>query len=215
MAQEKASHTVERDASPHPARARLGRAGGRKRGLLTPFVVTFSAFLLFLLEPMAGKLALPRFGGAPSVWIACLAFFQLSLLLGYVYVHTITRRASAWAIHIHSALLVASLSVLPILGGPTSRPRRAISAGPITTGNVGRGVGLPFVMLAATSLLIQVRAASHVEDSRAASRLFALSNIGSLLALVMYPLVVEPRLPMAPRERSGRGSMVASSGSHS
>ena len=197
MAQEKASHTVERDASPHTARARLGRAGGRKRGLLTPFVVTFSAFLLFLLEPMAGKLALPRFGGAPSVWIACLAFFQLSLLLGYVYVHTITRRASAWAIHIHSALLVASLSVLPILAGPTSRPD--VQHHPVRSllGMLGTAVGLPFVMLASTSLLIQVRAASHVEDSRAASRLFALSNIGSLLALVMYPLVVEPRLPMA------------------
>src|SRR5437867_6435568 len=91
--------------------------------LLNALTVFLSAFLLFQVEPLIGKIILPWFGGVAAVWTVCLLFFQVALLLGYLYAHFLTRRyppqTQGW---IHTALLVASLLVLPILPKNSWKP---------------------------------------------------------------------------------------------
>src|SRR5437764_12241632 len=84
-----------------------------------PLAVFLGAFLLFLVQPMAGKRVLPRFGGGPSVWTACMLFFQLLLLGGYAYAHAISsrlsRRAQGW---LHASLLILAAASLPLFARP-------------------------------------------------------------------------------------------------
>jgi len=154
------------------------------------------AALLFAVEPMAAKVMLPVLGGSSAVWLASLCFFQCVLLLGYGYAYQLT---GLWVGRerllgrVHCGLLaigVVSLvglrgGVVGWMGGATGRPAAAIFAG------LAGMVGLPFLLLSATSPLLQVWAAGR-SGGRVPYRLFALSNVGSLLALVAYPLVVEP-----------------------
>jgi hypothetical protein len=153
-----------------------------------------SAFLLFLIEPMAAKRLLPILGGSSAVWLTCLVFFQTTLLLGYLYAHwlnrsTFTRRRRS----LHIALLAAAtatlaLPVLQSLNG-TTHPVTTIFTTLATT------IGLPFLLLASTSPLLQVWLARW-EGGPVWYRLFALSNVGSLLALLAYPTLVEPHLTL-------------------
>lgn len=155
-------------------------------------IIFASAFLLFLVQPMLGKMILPWFGGAAGVWIVCLLFFQAVLLLGYCYAHVLVHGFSARTqIRLHSALLAASLLALPIL------PRQALKP---HTPNYPEGrillllavtAGLPYLLLSSTSPLLQAwYARSRVHGTP--YRFYALSNIGSLLALIGYPILVEP-----------------------
>jgi hypothetical protein len=162
--------------------------------LLLASTVFLGAFLLFLIEPLFAKLILPRFGGAAAVWAACLMFFQCALLLGYLYADLTSRRLTpALQSQLHIALLLLSTLFLPIAPRlseslrATSDPTLAI----LTL--LSFSIGLPFVLLSATSPLAQIwhaRASAQGEPYH----LFALSNLASLLALLSYPLLIEPHV---------------------
>jgi len=162
--------------------------------LLNALTIFLSALLLFQVEPLIGKVILPWFGGVAAVWTVCLLFFQVVLLLGYLYAHLLTChfgwRAQGW---IHAALLAVSLLVLPILpknswkpAGPEHPALRIIEV-------LVLAVGLPFFVLSATSPLLQSWWASIRRDE-GVYRFYALSNAGSLLGLLTYPVLIEPRL---------------------
>ena len=150
-----------------------------------------SAFLLFLVQPILGKQILPWFGGAPAVWTTCLLFFQMLLLGGYVYAHGLTAwlKPRAQAL-LHVALLAASLWFLPIVADPSYRS--AVESSPTwqILALLGFTVGAPYFLISATGPLLQAWfARTH---SGSPYRLYALSNVGSLLALLSYPFLVEP-----------------------
>lgn len=156
-----------------------------------------SAFLLFLIEPIAAKQILPTLGGSSAVWMTCLVFFQLLLLLGYLYAHILTtyipaKRQPIVHIVLLSVAIFRSLFQLgahPNLFNASEHPVHAIFAVLTST------IGLPFLLLASTSPLLQVWLARR-ENSAVKFKLFALSNVGSLLALLLYPTLVEPRLTL-------------------
>jgi len=163
-------------------------------------VVFAAAFLLFLVEPMAAKQLLPVLGGSSAVWVTCLVFFQATLLLGYLYAHWMARRGRVW---VHVALLGLAVAVLALpwvlrARGTTFELTASAADHPVTMifGVLGVTIGLPFLMLGSTSPLLQVWWARR-EGGVVPYRLFALSNAGSLLALAVYPLVVEPHMTLA------------------
>ncbi len=149
-----------------------------------------SAFLLFLVQPMLAKQMLPVFGGASSVWIACLVFFQLWLLAGYAYADWLTKLTSRRQAWVHTALLAAA--ALSLLGHAS--PMRSSGSFPSLTIFLSllRSVGLPYLALASTSPLLQSWWVRR-NGSRVPYGLFALSNLASLLALLLYPWRIEPR----------------------
>jgi len=156
--------------------------------------VFLAAFLLFLIEPLFAKLILPRFGGAAAVWAACLVFFQCALLLGYLYADVTSRRlTSQRQAQLHIVLLVLSLLFLPI--APRFLQAQRANGDPATTILLllTVSIGLPFVLLSATSPLAQVWYA-RTSAQREPYHLFALSNLASLLALLSYPLLIEPHI---------------------
>jgi hypothetical protein len=173
-----------------------------------------SAFLLFLLQPIIAKAILPWFGGTAAVWTTCLLFFQLGLLVGYLYAHWSIRylRPAKQGL-LHLILMAVSILTLPILPGENWKPEGnedptwRILFFLLTT------VGLPYVLLSTTGPLLQawyaLRSHSGADASAQALddteqnatkkqpfpyRLYALSNVGSMLALLGYPVLVEPYL---------------------
>lgn len=162
--------------------------------MLLSSTVFLGAFLLFLIEPLFAKLILPRFGGAAAVWAACLVFFQCALLLGYLYADVTSRRlAPARQTQLHMALLLLALLFLPI--APRFLQLQRAGGDPASTILVllTVSIGLPFVLLSATSPLVQVWYA-RASAQREPYHLFALSNLASLLALLSYPLLIEPHI---------------------
>jgi hypothetical protein len=165
----------------------------RSTAVLHGLVIFLNAFLLFQVEPLLGKIILPWFGGAAAVWSVCLLFFQTALLLGYLYAHVLTRRLAPRAqARLHIVLLVLSLAWLPIAPSIVWKPTSAADPSLRILLSLSASVGLPFLLLSATSPLLQAWQAR----SGAASpyRLYALSNAGSMLALLSYPVLIEPRL---------------------
>ncbi|HEY2976768.1 MAG TPA: hypothetical protein VGJ35_02290, partial [Burkholderiaceae bacterium] len=165
--------------------------------LLHGLTIFLSAFLLFLAQPILAKLILPRFGGGVAVWATCLVFFQAALLLGYAYAHQLVRRDGITKLrYAHLVLLLASLALLPIIPAPhepwpaNGAPGVQILVLLIAT------IGLPFTLLATTSPLLQAWIASG-PAGRNPYRLFAVSNLASLAALVLYPWLIEPWLRTA------------------
>lgn len=168
----------------------------------TPFfalVIFFSAFLVFLVEPLAGKLILPLLGGAPAVWNTALAFFQLALLAGYAYAHALQRHVASlkrqWLIHL--GVLGLALFSLPL--GLTARLGPPDAAHPAlwVMGVLTLSIGAPFVALSATAPLVQAwfaRTARGGATGEVAQvyALYAASNLGSLVALIAYPALIEP-----------------------
>src|SRR5689334_16747493 len=162
--------------------------------LLLASTVFLGAFLLFLIEPLFAKLILPRFGGAAAVWAACLVFFQCALLLGYLYADLTSRRLTPpRQAQLHIALLLLSLLFLPI--APRFSESHRAGSDPASTILVllSVSIGLPFVLLSATSPLAQIWYARG-SAQREPYHLFALSNLASLLALLSYPLLIEPHV---------------------
>jgi hypothetical protein len=153
-----------------------------------------SAFLLFQVQPIITKLILPWFGGAAAVWSVCLLFFQSVLLVGYLYAHLLTQhfqpRTQAW---IHSTFLAASLFVLPILPRAGLKPTGWEDPASRVLLVLLISIGLPYFLLSSTSPLLQAWLARSGE-STTPYRLYALSNAGSLLGLLSYPVAVEPRI---------------------
>jgi len=162
--------------------------------VLAVVTTSLSAFLLFEVQPMIAKLILPWFGGSAAVWTTALVFFQVMLLLGYFYAHGLTRRfRPPQQLAIHAGLLAVSLLALPVLPNSTWRP--AGSEDPVwrILGLLLATVGLPYFMLAATSPLVQAWLGRGEQlESRTLYRYYALSNVASLVALLAYPVVIEP-----------------------
>jgi len=171
-------------------------AGGQLRlaSWLCGATIFLSAFLLFLVQPILGKIVLPWFGGSAGVWAACLVYFQASLLAGYAYAHWLRRWLSPQRqLLVHAVLLAVSLFFLPIL--PSTIWRQTGSADPALRilGLLASTIGLPCLLISSTSPLVQAWYAD-LNPGPSAYRLYALSNLGSLLGLVCFPLLVEPHL---------------------
>src|SRR5258705_2513948 len=169
---------------------------GRYLLLLATFTAAIfvSAALLFMVQPMFTKMVLPRLGGAPSVWSVAIVFFQGALLAGYAYAHWLTRYAPGRAsIVVHLVVTVAAVFALPLsIAAGWARPPESGETLWLM-GLFAASIGLPFFALAANSPLLQAWFART--DHPAAKDpyfLYAASNIGSFLALVSYPSVIEP-----------------------
>jgi hypothetical protein len=159
-----------------------------------------SAFLLFLVQPIMAKQILPWFGGSAAVWTTCLVFFQFLLLFGYAYSDWTTRKLSARnQVVLHIVLLIASLAALPILPDAGWKPAGNEDPTWRILGLLAATIGLPYFLLSTTGPLVQAWFARSF-PAGTVYRLFALSNFGSLLALVAYPFAVEPWI--ATREQS-------------
>jgi hypothetical protein len=160
------------------------------------FAVTIflGAFLLFLVEPLFAKRILPWFGGSAAVWATCLVFFQSALLLGYLYADaTIRRLVPKRQSVLHLGLLLVSMMWLPIAPEIFWRSHVQIDPAWRILGLLTFSIGLPFVLLSATSPLLQTWYARRA-SGRSPYHLFALSNLASLLALLSFPFLIEPRL---------------------
>ena len=155
------------------------------------------ATLLFVVQPMVGKMILPLLGGTPAVWSTCMVFFQAALLAGYAYAHASTAwlGASPRQAILHLGILVIPLSVLPLAVNPHFL--RAGDANPVLDVLLllSVSVGLPFFVVSATAPLLQ-KWFSHTGHPAARDPyfLYAASNLGSMLALLGYPILIEPRL---------------------
>lgn len=155
-----------------------------------------SAVLLFLVQPIISKIILPWFGGSPAVWSTCMLFFQTLLLAGYGYAHWLVRAFNrSWQIRIHGFMTLAAALTLPITPGVPSVDAEASPVSSILW-LLGMNVGLPFFVVSATGPLVQSWF-SGVYPGRPPYRLYALSNVGSLAALWLFPIVLEPRLNSA------------------
>jgi len=173
------------------------------RGLAAVYAATIflSAFLLFQVQPMIAKFILPWFGGSAAVWSAALLFFQLLLLAGYLYAHISIRYLKPkFQLWVHAALLAIAAVTLPIV--PAARWKPTAGGDPTLQILIllVATVGLPYGLLSSTSPLLQ---AWYVRTHSGAIpyRLFALSNFGSMLALLSYPIVVEPRMTLGAQAR--------------
>ncbi|HEX4128650.1 MAG TPA: fused MFS/spermidine synthase [Pirellulales bacterium] len=164
--------------------------------ILYAVAIFLSAFLLFQVQPLIGRFILPWFGGTPAVWTTCMLLFQLLLLAGYAYAHALAtwlraRRQAA----LHLVLLAVSVAMLPIIPNESWRPLddrypvlRILALLTCT-------IGAPYLLLSSTGPLLQ-HWFSGIWPGRSPYRLYALSNVGSLLALVTYPFVFEPSLTL-------------------
>ena len=161
-----------------------------------PYAVTIflGAFLLFQIQPLMGKFIIPWYGGLPSAWTGCLIFFQGGLLVGYLYAHLLVRYlAPRQSVILHSLLLAACLVLLPIAPGSQWKPAPGTHSMGQIFSLLGATVGLPYLLLASTGPMTQ--AWFHRSfPTGAPYRLFALSNLGSMLGLLSYPFVIEPWL---------------------
>lgn len=177
---------------------------GRDRGVLVVYTAAIftSAFLLFLVQPMFSRMVLPLLGGTPAVWNTCMLFFQAALLGGYLYAHLgarylgVRRQAAA-----HVVLLAAAALMLPVSVAGAA-PRGGEAPIPWLLWLMATTVGLPFLVLSATGPMLQKWfAGTGHPGARNPYWLYAASNLGSMLALLGYPFVMEPRLRLA--EQSG------------
>ena len=170
------------------------------RALFT--LATFlGAALLFLVQPIVARMALPLLGGSPAVWNTCMVFFQVVLLAGYAYAHLLESRWSPKVqASVHLAVLAVGLLFLPIhlsaLFGPSPHGAPVLWL----LGTLTASIGFPFFALATTGPLVQrwFHRSGHPEG-RDPYSLYAVGNVGSLAALLAYPLVVEPSLGLSAR----------------
>lgn len=167
--------------------------------------IVAGAFLLFQVQPIMGKWILPWFGGGPGVWSACLLFFQLLLLGGYLYAHVLSAKLRhRTQVIVHGFLLVCALALLPVTPGESWKPQGSESPTWQIVLLLFGTVGLPYFLLASTGPLLQ-RWLSLARPGPPPYRLYALSNAASLLALLSYPFLVEPSLTR--RQQSGWWSL--------
>ncbi len=155
-------------------------------------VSLLGAFLLFQVQPVISKFILPWFGGSPGVWTTCMLFFQVVLFGGYSYAHLLAKcrpRTQAW---VHGAALLIAALLLPIVPDAALKPTGAEEPVLRILMLLAWTVGFPYLVLSATSPLLQVWF-SHLYPQRSPWRLYSLSNIGSLTALLTYPVLIETR----------------------
>jgi SAM-dependent methyltransferase len=170
-------------------RAILGRP-------LFTIAIFLSSFLLFLIQPMFARLLLPKLGGAPSVWNVAMLFYQALLLAGYLYAHWLARFEIRRQVLIHiSALAIAALTLPLSLADPACLGAES----PVTSiiGLLAISIGPVFFIVSAQAPLLQ---AWFARSGHAAAHnpyfLYSASNAGSFLALLSYPLLVEPQFPL-------------------
>ena len=191
--------TVEKHAAP----AAVAERGPRGLWLVLSYALTVlvSAFLLFQVQPLISKFILPWFGGGPSVWTTCMLFFQLLLFGGYAYAHLLVLRLKPAAqVIVHVTLLVAALAVLPITPGEGWKPVTSDRPTASILVLLAACVGLPYFVLSSTGPLMQAWFRRSY-PGRSPYRLYALSNAGSLAALLSYPFVFEPSLDLSTQAR--------------
>jgi len=156
--------------------------------------IFWGACLLFLVQPLIARFILPWFGGGPAVWTTCMLFFQVLLLGGYAYAHySISRLTPRRQVITHLCLLALAVALLPITPGDQWKPADGTHAAGHILLLLLACLGLPYLVLSATGPLLQAWF-SKANPGVSPYRLYALSNIGSLLALLIYPFVLEPQL---------------------
>ncbi len=156
--------------------------------------IFLSAFLLFQVQPIISKMILPWFGGGPAVWTACMLFFQVTLLGGYSYAHFLERISSPrWRVGLHLTLIVVAAATLPITPQAAWKPADGTQPTWRILMLLAGNVGLPYFVLASTGPMVQAWFGRLVPN-RSPYRLYALSNVGSLGALLTYPFLFEPLL---------------------
>lgn len=180
------------------------------RWSITTFGITIlvSAFLLFQVQPLVSKTILPWFGGCPAVWTTCMLFFQVLLFAGYVYAHLLQQWLSPHRqVAFHLVLVLVAMALLPI--------KPADSWKPVADANptwqilllLSCTVGLPYFALSATSPLVQAWF-TGVLPGQSPYRLYALSNVGSLAALLSYPFLFEPAFDLTTQSRLWSGAFI-------
>jgi len=166
----------------------------------TAFVASIflGSFLLFLVQPLITRMLLPAFGGSPAVWNTALVFFQSVLVMGYLYAHALARiRKAGVRLGVHLAVLASPLLVLPPAVPWGLEPSSASWPAFTLLVALSASVGLPFFVLATNSSLVQHWwAGTRAQGSDDPYRLYGASNLGSLLALLAYPFVLERTLPV-------------------
>ena len=182
-------------------RARSGRGGDRVTPGLFALAIFTSAALVFTVQPMATKLVLPMLGGSPSVWNTAMVFFQAALLAGYAYAHLLQRLTSMKAqMGVHLGLLVLAALFLPLrISGVLGDPAPDAPIGWLLA-TLTLSIGAPFAVLSATAPLLQAwyaRVRVGHADGQNPYVLYAASNLGSFLALIAYPAVIEPLLTLS------------------
>ena len=156
-----------------------------------------SAFLLFLVQPIISKNILPWFGGSAGVWAVCMVFFQVVLLVGYGYSDWITKTLKPrMQVLLHGTLLLASLLTLPVVASASWKPKGDEDPTLWILLLLTCTVGLPYFLLSTTGPLIQSWISRTVVGVQV-YRLFSLSNLASLIALLCYPFLIEPYAPLA------------------
>lgn len=176
-----------------PASPLTGNGHPPVPALLFAATILLSAFLLFQVQPLIAKLILPWFGGSAAVWTSCMLFFQMALLGGYAYAHWVNGQPGRKQTLIHLVLLALSFLSLPILPNPGWKPQGMEDPLLRILGLLAATVGLPYFLLASTSPLLQSWY-SRSNGGAMPYRFFALSNAGSMLGLLTYPVLIEPYL---------------------
>lgn len=187
------SDQPERMSDPQ-TEARIGRQPGYPMLLLYSLTLLVSALLLFTVEPMFGRMVLPKLGGTPGVWATCMVFYQATVLAGYLYAHLslrwlgAKRQAAA-----HLVLLAVPAVVLPIGIAQGWQPPASANPGVWLLGLLTVSIGLPLFVLSTTAPTLQ---AWFARTGHPAAKdpyfLYGASNIGSIAGLLAYPFVIEP-----------------------
>lgn len=168
----------------------------------------FSAFLVFQIQPVISKMILPWFGGGPAVWTSCMMFFQFMLLAGYGYAYALHRFLPLrWQAVTHASLVLVALCLLPVIPGDQWKPMDGAQPMLRIVCILLANVGLPYFLLAATAPLFQAWYAAKL-PGRVPYRLYAISNAGSLVALLSFPFLVEPSMTSAMQANVWAGGFV-------
>lgn len=171
--------------------AGLRLPGARSAGAPYAATIFLSAFLVFQVQPIIAKFILPWFGGGSAVWTATQLFFQVGLLGGYAYAHLLASRLGPkWQGGVHLILLITALAVLPIIPDKAWQPDAAADPTLRIVALLAATVGAPYLLLSTTGPLVQQWFA-RAHPGRNPYALYALSNAGSLLGLLAYPVLVE------------------------
>lgn len=189
---------------------RMFAQGQIKTRLLFASAVFLASFLLFLVEPISAKQLVPLFGGSAAVWITCLVFFQTALLAGYLYAHWLTHAVPRkWNASLHIVLLFLATACAIAWSRTTLHSGGALTH-PVATifHALAFSIGLPFLLLASTSPLLQLWFARLLPGG-VPYRLFALSNLASLLALALYPSLIEPNFTLRIQRLTWAGAFAA------
>src|ERR1041385_5507717 len=161
--------------------------------ILYALTILVSAFLLFQVQPVIAKIILPWFGGSAAVWTTCLLFFQMVLLLGYLYAHAVVRYLKPRVqMMLHGGLLLLSALALPVYPNQAWKPTGAEEPTMAILRLLAVTVGLPYFLLSTTGPLLRAWYARRYKGAMP-YRLYALSNAGSMFALLSYPVLFEPK----------------------